>query len=99
VTLLACAATAAQADTLSASTDVAYGDLNIAQASDARVLANRLHAAATAVCVKANEGAANSREGEVAVQHCVDMAISSAIATIQSRMERSVRMNLASYTQ
>lgn len=97
--LLACAATGAQASALSSSSmDVAYGDLNIAQPGDAKVLADRLHAAATEVCLKANGGLPSTRDQDMAVQHCVDGAISTAIATIQSRMERSVRLNLVGYT-
>lgn len=94
--MLACAATAAQADGMS-STQVAYGDLNITNPSDAKVLAVRLHAAATDVCLTANGGAPTSHYAEALVQQCVDRAIGGAIASIQHNMELSVRLNLASY--
>ncbi len=100
--LLACAAvpalvpTMAQADTL-ASTQVVYGDLNITSASDARILAKRLRAAATDVCLKANEGAPSNHYGDAVVQECVNRAINTAIASIQSNMERTVRLSLTSY--
>lgn len=92
---LACAATAAQAETMS--TQVAYGDLNITNPADAKVLAVRLHAAATEVCLTANGGAPASHYAEAVVQQCVDRAIGGAIASIQHNMELSVRLNLASY--
>lgn len=98
--LLTATATAAQASAMSsASMDVAYGDLNVAQPSDAKILAGRLHAAASQVCINANGGLPTTRDQDIAVQHCVDGAISTAIATIQSRMEQSVRLNLAGYTR
>lgn len=97
--LIACAATdAAQADMLS-STQVLYGDLNITNPADAKILAGRLHAAATEVCLQANGGEPTSHVAEIAVQQCVARAIGGAIATIQRNMEDTVRLNLASYTQ
>ena len=44
--LLACAATAAQAETPTFETQVAYGDLNISRPEGAKVLASRLETAA-----------------------------------------------------
>ena len=93
--LIACAATAAQADTF-ASTQVPYGDLNIASPSDGKILASRLHAAATEVCQAANS-APSSRYVQQMMQLCVDRAVSAAITDIQSNMVRSVRVNLARY--
>ena len=97
--LIACAATgAARADMLS-STQVAYGDLNVTNPADAKILAGRLHAAATEVCLAANGGEPANRTAEIAVQQCIDRAIGTAIASIQQNMEQKVRLNLTSYTQ
>jgi UrcA family protein len=94
--LLTFTVSAAQADMATpVTTDVAYGDLNLAHAEDAKILAGRLQVAAQQVCLSANPGLA----GKSDLQQCVDIAINMAMARIVSRLDQSVRVNLASVSQ
>jgi len=89
------ATTAARAETLTpVSTDVAYGDLNLSHADDAKVLATRLAAAAREVCLTANPDLAGKPE----MKECTDTAINLAMAQLVNRLDQSVRMHLASDT-
>ena len=83
--------TAARAD--SASVNVAYGDLNLARAADARILAQRLDGAARLACRDANAGERGfgaRRE----MQQCVDAAIATAMSRIEADFDRAVRVYL-----
>src|SRR5579872_6620293 len=80
---------AAQADTTA---NVTFGDLNLTHPEDAKVLASRLQAAAKQVCLTANP----ELDGKPEMQQCMDIAISLALAQIQSRIDESVRANLVS---
>ena len=79
-----------------ASINVPFGDLNLSQTRDARILADRLQTAAEHVCLSANEDLANSSVGQRALQECVQSAISLAMAHIESNLEQKVRANLVS---
>lgn len=89
--LLALGLTAAHAeDSDIVSTTVAYGDLNLSQPADAKILAGRLQDAAKSVCLKANpEIAAKSALGV-----CTDSAISMAMWQIEDSLDQKVRRNL-----
>ena len=95
-TFLVLAATAAQADS---STRVSYGNLNLSRAEDAKILADRLRAAAKFVCLDANPSFA----GKAAMQDCVSATVNAATVQIEERIERrmlgGVRANLASIRQ
>jgi len=87
--ILALGVTAAQADTAVTTTTVPYGDLNLAQSSDAKVLADRLHDAAKSVCMAANP---DLREPEI--QTCIDTAISMAMSQIEDHFDDQVHTRL-----
>lgn len=75
-----------------ATTNVTFGDLNLAHPEDAKVLAGRLQAAAKQVCLTANP----DLDGKPEMQQCMNTAISLALAHIQNRIDESVRANLVS---
>ena len=90
--ILALSATAALADS-QASVDVPFGDLNLSQPHDAKILAGRLEAAAATVCLKANSDALNAIPAP-AMQGCINTAINIAVSRIQSSLEGKLRANL-----
>lgn len=97
--ILTLTASIALADT-EASINVPFGDLNLSQAQDARILAERLQTAAERVCLKTNESElTNDRIGQYALKECVDTAISIAMGRIEASLERKVRTNLVSARQ
>jgi UrcA family protein len=87
--LLTLGMTAAHADA-SASTNVAFGDLNLSNPADAKVLADRLQGAAKEVCLKANPEIGS----QAVMQDCIDSAIAMAMGRIETRMDENVRANL-----
>lgn len=107
VTLLSLVVTTAQAAPLVtpppayAEMSVAYGDLNLTDSRDAAVLADRLQAAALAVCMKTNDAKSSVRK--ILVHRCMDVAITKATAKIWSQIEaspyRAIRANLDSVRQ
>jgi UrcA family protein len=98
--LLTIAVTSAQADAWQeASVPVVYGDLNLAKPADAKILADRLQAAATRACFDANRdltGSANiplaARTSEM--RTCVNDAINVAMLRIEKNVTKNVRANL-----
>src|ERR1700683_3458634 len=90
--ILALSANAALADT-QASVDVPFGDLNLSQPHDAKILAGRLEAAAATVCLKANSDTLNTIPAP-AMQDCINTAINIAVSRIQSSLEGKLRANL-----
>ena len=85
--ILALTVTAAQAETPEqVSVDVSYGDLNLTHTADAKILANRLQAAAQSVCKPVS---ADSQ-----MQDCMRAAIRGAIASIESKMENNLQYSL-----
>lgn len=91
--LLALGLTAAHAeDSDVVSTTVAYGDLNLSQPADAKILAGRLQVAAKSVCLKANPEIAAKSSLEV----CTDTAITVAMWQIEASLDQKVRSNLGS---
>jgi UrcA family protein len=86
--ILALAATTAQAASPS-SIDVAFGDLNLSSPADAKILAERLQAAAKTVCLNVNS---DIKADEM--QQCTDAAIDMAMAKIAFRLDQQVRANL-----
>jgi UrcA family protein len=73
-----------------ASTDVTYGDLDLSQAADAKVLADRLQGAAKSVCLEANpDGIAPAM-----LQNCVTGSVSTAMVQIESRLDQAVHDKL-----
>jgi len=90
--ILALSANAALADT-QASVDVPFGDLNLSQPHDAKILAGRLEAAAATVCLKANSDTLNAIPAP-AMQDCINTAINIAVSRIQSSLEGKLRANL-----
>ena len=89
-------ATAAQA---ASSTEVPFGDLNLSRAEDAKILADRLRAAATMVCLDNNR----APEAKIMLQNCVDAAVKAATVQIEERIEQhmlsGVRANLVGVRQ
>jgi UrcA family protein len=80
-----------------ASVDVPFGDLNLSQAQDARILADRLQSAANQVCRKANAvNLASGKIGEQAIQECIDTAINVAMQQVENHLVNKVRANLVS---
>jgi UrcA family protein len=80
--------TAARAD--DASTNVTYGDLDLSQPADAKILADRLQGAARSVCLAANpDGIAPSM-----LQNCITGSISMAMSQIESRLDQAVHAKL-----
>ena len=88
--LLALGLTAARADDTIATTQVAFGDLNLSQPADAKILADRLQVAAKSVCLKANPDVATPS----ALEMCTDTAISMAMGQIESSLDQKVRTNM-----
>jgi UrcA family protein len=90
--ILALVLTAAHADELNAadlskvSTMVPFGDLNLSQPSDAKVLAGRLENAAKSVCLKANPDIVSP----FLTQQCVRSAIRTAMGAIEDRLDQDV---------
>jgi len=82
-----------------ASVDVPFGDLNLSQAKDAKVLADRLQIAAKQVCLDVNKDLANDRLGQNAMAECVESAISVALGYIESSQAQKIRANLVSARQ
>jgi UrcA family protein len=100
--ILAFAATAAQAETLTQdSVAVPYGDLNLTTARDAEILADRLQVAATSVCTNTTASRASIRK--VQMRQCVDLAVTRATSQIWDQIESSqnkaVRANLVNVRQ
>jgi UrcA family protein len=90
--ILALTANAALADS-QASVDVPFGDLNLSRSHDTKVLAERLEAAASAVCLKANSDMSSPMPVH-AMQDCIDTAVNIAVNRIQSSLESKLRANL-----
>jgi UrcA family protein len=83
--------TAAQADDLSqVSAYVTFGDLNLSQPADAKILADRLEDAAKSVCLKANP----DLDSSALMQQCIDSAISMGMTGIQDRLDQEVSAKL-----
>lgn len=83
-----------------ASIDVPFGDLNLSQTEDARVLAERLETAAKMVCAKANQpDFASGKISQQAMQDCVDAAVTIAIGRIEISLADKLRSNLVSARQ
>ena len=84
-----------------ASTEVAYGDLNLTKPQDAAILADRLQAAALEVCLKTNDSKSPIRKS--LMHRCVDQAVSKATsqiwAEIESSPNRAIRANLVNVRQ
>jgi UrcA family protein len=72
------------------SVSVPYGDLNLAQPSDAKVLADRLEDAAKSVCLKANPDIGSP----VLMQQCIGSAVSVAMMGIEDTLDQEVRAKL-----
>jgi UrcA family protein len=88
---------AAQADTTATSTTstiVPYGDLNLAESGDAKVLAVRLQDAAKSVCIAANP---DLHENEL--QSCIDTAIDMAMAQIANHYDEQAHARLVNVRQ
>ena len=80
---------AAQAEDV-VNTNVAFGDLNLSQPADARILALRLQDAAQQVCLKANP----ETIPPTYMQQCIDNAVSMAMGRIEISLDRAVRNKL-----
>jgi UrcA family protein len=72
------------------STKVSYGDLDLSQPADARILADRLREAAMSVCLKAN--AENTSSG--ILRSCVDVSVSMAMSRIEDSLDQAVHAKL-----
>jgi len=86
--LFALGITAAHADDVS--THVSFGDLDLSQPADAKILADRLQGAATSVCLKANP----DNISPAMLRNCVDMSVSMAMSRIESSLDESVHAKL-----
>jgi UrcA family protein len=73
-----------------ASATVSFGDLNLAQPGDAKILAARLETAAKSVCLAANP----DLDSSVLMQQCIDTAISMGITGIRDRLDQEVSAKL-----
>ena len=80
----------AASDFTQVSVYVPYGDLNLAQPSDAKILADRLEEAAKSVCLKANPDI----DSPALMQQCIGTAISVAMAGIEDTLDQEVRAKL-----
>jgi len=87
--ILALAITAAHADGF-ASTHVMFGDLDLSQPADAKVLADRLEDAAKSVCIQANP----DDIAPALLQNCIASSISMAMSQIESHLDQSVHAKL-----
>jgi UrcA family protein len=90
--ILALSANAALADS-QASVDVPFGDLNLSRSHDAKILAERLETAASAVCLKVNRDMPGAIPA-YAMQDCIDTAVNIAVSRIQSSLENKLRATL-----
>jgi UrcA family protein len=101
--LLALTATTVQAETWSGSTLVAYGDLNLSKPADAKILAERLQAAATKVCLSANRDIQFNAYSDLTksreMQDCIDTAINVAMLRVERNLTAHVRANLVNSKQ
>jgi UrcA family protein len=80
--------TAAHAD--DASTNVTYGDLDLSQPADARILADRLQDAARSVCLAANpDGIARPM-----LENCITDSVSTAMWQIEAYLDQAVHAKL-----
>jgi UrcA family protein len=77
-------------DVKDVSTNVWYGDLDLSQPADARILAGRLQEAAMSVCLKAN--AKNTSSG--ILRSCVDVSVSMAMSRIEDSLDQAVHAKL-----
>jgi len=99
------AVTSAQADAWSdVSVPVVYGDLNLAKPADAKILADRLQAAATRACFDANRDLTGSAHIALAartsgMRACIDDAVNVAMLRIEKNVTKNVRANLISDRQ
>jgi UrcA family protein len=90
-TILALGITAAHADDDTIiSTTVAFGDLDLSQPANAKILADRLQDAAKSVCLKANPDIDSMAE----MRDCVDTAVSMAMAQVEDRLDQTVHADL-----
>jgi UrcA family protein len=90
ITLNVTAAHAADEAPDHASTNVVYGDLDLSQAADAKILADRLQGAARSVCVAANPNGVSP----ALLRNCVDGSVSMAMSQIASHLDEAVRAKL-----
>jgi UrcA family protein len=102
--LLALTVTTAEANVWpEVSVPVAYGDLNLSKPADAKILADRLQAAATLACFNANSDLNNDAHTTPAIhkemQACVKDAINVAMLRIERSLTQNVRANLSSNKQ
>jgi UrcA family protein len=86
--ILALGMTAAHAEDVT--TQVIYGDLDLSRPADDRILADRLHEAAKAVCLKANSDDIPSGM----LHNCVDASVSMAMSRIEDRLDQDVHDKL-----
>jgi UrcA family protein len=100
--LLVLTVTAAHAGTQDA-VPVVFGDLNLSNPADAKILAGRLQAAAAQACINANRDLTSDAHIAPAfrtqMQACVKDAINVAMAQIERSLTRNVRANLVSDRQ
>ena len=75
-----------------ASTDVYYGDLDLSQAADAKVLADRLQGAAKSVCLETNPTGVSP----ALMRHCVDGSVSMAMVRVAARSRSAPGASLTS---
>ena len=73
---------------------VAYGDLNLSRSSDAKILADRLQAAAKAVCINENLGP-QLRSGRGVFEDCMTVAINGAIDHIEASLDNKIHGQIA----
>jgi UrcA family protein len=79
-------------DLAEVSTKVAYGDLDLSQPADARILADRLREAAMSVCLKADPENLSSSM----LRNCVDTSVSMAMSRIEDSLDEAVHAKLVS---
>ena len=84
----------AQAFTRDISVNVPFGDLNLTHPQDAKILAGRLQAAASQVCQSPDASAPADPDAHRKMQACMNTAINLAMARIQSKLDRAVRVYL-----
>jgi UrcA family protein len=83
--ILALGMTAAYADNYSStSVNVPFGDLNLSQPADAKILGSRLQDAAKSVCLKANPEIPDP----TLMRGCIDDAIKTAMGRIETSLEQ-----------
>lgn len=74
-----------------ASTQVPYGDLDLSQPADAKVLASRLQDAAKSVCLQSNPDIVRQK----LLQNCIDMSVSIAMARVEDGLDQAVHAKLS----